>query len=197
MSEIKKIYSVYRHITPENKSYIGVTSLKINQRFQNGRGYKNCKRFIEAIEKYKWENIKHEVLYTTNDKKEAYKKEEYFIRFYKSNDERYGYNIEKGGLKSCLIGKDNSFYGKHHSKEQKEKWSKERKGKTAWNKNIFGKENKTNKMVLCIETGEIYEGTREVERKLKILHSSISRCCSSKCTNKTAGGYHWKYIEEV
>lgn len=191
-----KKYCIYKLTTPENKFYIGVTSLNLRQRFQNGKGYKNCRLMKKAIEKFGWESIKKEVLYTTNNKEEAYNKEEYFIALFKSSDEKYGYNIEDGGLKNYLKGEKNSFYGKHHTDEQKRKWSLARKGKKAWNKGITGNKTKVNKNVLCVETGKIYEGTREIERELNILHSSISRCCSSKYPNKTAGGYHWKYIKE-
>lgn len=50
------------------------------------------------------------------------------------------------------------------------------------------------KRVLCIETGVIYESTREAARQTGIAQSSISQCCNGKL--KTAGGYHWKYIDE-
>lgn len=192
MAEIDEKYTIYRHITPENKSYIGVTKLKVNDRFQNGNGYKNCSRFKKAIDKYGWENIKHEILYISNDKEEALLKEIEFISLFKSNDENYGYNIERGGSKKNLVGKYNSFYGNHHTFEQKQKWSLERKGKLAWNRNKYGKINKTNKRVKCVETGKIFECVRDVERQLNIIHSSISKCCNKKI--KTAGGYHWEFI---
>jgi len=192
MSELVK-YIVYRHITPDNKCYIGVTKLKLHQRFQNGKGYKNCRNFEKAIQKYGWDNIKHEILYTTSNKEEAMNKEIEYIKIFKSNDENFGYNIEKGGSKKGMSGNQNSFYGKHHTIEQKEKWSLERKGKIPWNKGKYGEINKTNKYVKCIETGEIFKCIREVERQLNIIHTSICKCCEGKI--KTAGGYHWEYVK--
>lgn len=187
-------YIVYRHITPDGKSYIGATGVSLNQRFQNGRGYKNCTRFNKAIKKFGWQHIQHEILFKTSSKEEAYKKEILFIDKLKTTNKKYGYNIELGGSKKGLKGKYNSFYGKTHSDDQKQKWSKERKGKKPWNKNKFGAINKTTKKVECLETGIVYEGVRDVERKLNILHSSISRCCLKKYKNKTAGGYHWQFV---
>lgn len=50
------------------------------------------------------------------------------------------------------------------------------------------------KCVLCIETGIIYPSMQEVERLLKIHNSHICDCCKGR--RKTAGGYHWEYVEE-
>jgi predicted nucleic acid-binding Zn-ribbon protein len=48
--------------------------------------------------------------------------------------------------------------------------------------------------VVCIETGEVYRSIRQAEINTGISHSTISNCCNGK--GKTAGGYHWKFIEE-
>lgn len=47
------------------------------------------------------------------------------------------------------------------------------------------------KKVLCIETGEVFESSREAERKTGVAQSHISSVCNGK--QKTAGGYHWTY----
>lgn len=49
------------------------------------------------------------------------------------------------------------------------------------------------KSVLCIETGVIYSSTREAARQTGINNSSISKCCRG--IQKTAGGFHWQYID--
>lgn len=49
--------------------------------------------------------------------------------------------------------------------------------------------------VKCIETNTIYCSAREASRKTGIHQSSISRCCNNEYGFKTAGGYHWKYID--
>ena len=51
------------------------------------------------------------------------------------------------------------------------------------------------KPVICIETKVIYKSTREAERQTGIDNSQISAVCNHKKNYKTAGGYHWKYIE--
>lgn len=50
------------------------------------------------------------------------------------------------------------------------------------------------KKIICVETGIVYESTREVERKLGLEHSNISKCCKGKI--KTAYGYHWMYYKD-
>ena len=47
----------------------------------------------------------------------------------------------------------------------------------------------------CLETGIIYNSACEASRQTKIQRGDICRCCRGE--RKTAGGYHWKYVEEV
>lgn len=49
-----KEFIIYKHTTPSNKVYIGITSqTKINRRWQNGYGYRSNKHFFNAILKYR------------------------------------------------------------------------------------------------------------------------------------------------
>ena len=71
-----KKYCVYKHIFPNNKVYIGVTCRKPEYRWDNGNGYTNTQRKIyNAIQKYGWENVKHEILFENLTKEEAEQKE--------------------------------------------------------------------------------------------------------------------------
>lgn len=49
------------------------------------------------------------------------------------------------------------------------------------------------KKVLCVETGEIYPSTMQVERELGFPNVSISAVCTGKI--KTYKGFHWRYID--
>lgn len=53
------------------------------------------------------------------------------------------------------------------------------------------------KMVICVETGVIYNSVSEAADALKVSASHISSCCRGK--RKACGGYHWEYYvcEEV
>lgn len=56
-----------------------------------------------------------------------------------------------------------------------------------------GKNSSRSKKVRCIEKDVIYEALREAERQLGIPATNISKACKGKI--KTAGGYHWEYVE--
>jgi hypothetical protein len=49
------------------------------------------------------------------------------------------------------------------------------------------------KAVMCVETGEIFESIKDVERKTTFDKNAISACCRGK--QKTSGGYHWQFVK--
>lgn len=134
-------YIVYKHTTPNNKVYIGITGGSIKDRWRNnGNGYKKNKHFYSAILKYGWENIKHEILFDNLTKEEACNKEIELIAFYKCNQRDYGYNSAIGGeinrgikrseemkkrisdtLKKRYLTEKPYNYGKHLKEETKQK----------------------------------------------------------------------------
>ena len=83
--------------------------------------------------------------------------------------------------------------GKHHAEETKKKISEAGKGRilSEESKKKIGKGN--GKPVYCIELDKIFESTCEASRELGISQSSISLVCRGK--RKTAGGYHWEYVD--
>ena len=128
-------YKVYKHMFPNGKVYIGITSLSVCGRWHNGQGYNNQYVMKRAIQKYGWENIKHEILFDNLTKEEAEQKEIELIAFYMSNQREFGYNIESGGNS---IGKINDKtkeklriinLNKKLSDQTKQKISKILKGK--------------------------------------------------------------------
>lgn len=117
-----KKYWVYVHTCPNGKKYVGCTTrVKPEFRWAEGKGYKG-RLFEEAIRKYGWDNITHEV-FEVDSKEEMYRKEVELISFYHSNDPRYGYNNSVGGEKGALGCKRSEEYRKHRSEAQREKWS--------------------------------------------------------------------------
>lgn len=126
------------HISPNNKRYIGITGQNLERRWRkNGEGYKHHLYFWNAIQKYGWDNFKHEILYTDLTKEEAEQKEIELIEYYKSNNSDYGYNMSIGGesgskgykytdeqkkhMSEVHKGKKNGMYGKRHTEETIEK----------------------------------------------------------------------------
>jgi hypothetical protein len=79
--------------------YIGITKKKPSYRWVNGLGYKSSPHFWSAIQKYGWENFKHEVLFTGLSCDEACAMEQKLIAQYKATDRLYGYNEKAGGQK--------------------------------------------------------------------------------------------------
>lgn len=91
------MYTVYKHTTPNNKVYIGITRQSLNNRWRRGKGYERCRLFNKAIQKYGWENIKHEVIKDNLTEQEALDMEIDQIKKYKSDTPEFGYNISHGG----------------------------------------------------------------------------------------------------
>lgn len=112
------MYKVYKHTFPNNKVYIGITIQNPEERWLNGKGYHHNDYMINAINKYGWENIKHEILFNNLTKEQAINKEIELIALYKSNQGEFGYNIESGGS-----------YAGSVSEETKKKISEKLKGR--------------------------------------------------------------------
>ena len=99
MKNNRNNYKIYVHINKTNgKLYIGQTCNVVEKRWANGRGYKGCRHFENAINKYGWNNFEHIVLIENLSLEEANIIEEELIKKYKTLDCKYGYNISSGGL---------------------------------------------------------------------------------------------------
>ena len=95
---MEKKYCLYCHTTPSGKRYIGVTSRNPLRRWNGGHGYFDSPYFYQAIKKYGWENIKHEIWYEGLSEQEASDLEKELIAAYETNDRGKGYNIDLGGI---------------------------------------------------------------------------------------------------
>ena len=195
-------YTVYKHISPSGKVYIGITKRKPEYRWNKGKGYREDQLlFYRAIKKYGWDNFTHEILYTGLSEKDAKNIEISLIRQYKSLG--MSYNITDGGDG----GRGLHNKRKKMSDETKLKMSKSRKGLLAGNKNPmygrhetapaygkFGKEHPASKKVYQYDLlGNFikeWDCLSEVQRHLNILVTHITACCNGR--QKTAGGYIWK-----
>lgn len=151
-------YTVYKHTSPNGKVYIGITSQPTERRWRKGEGYIDNDYFYKAIQKYGWDNFKHEILIDGLSKEDACKKEIEIISKTNANNRKFGYNITKGGnapklseetkekLRKCHIGvKPNeetrkkmslSQTGRKHSEETKAKMRLAQGGK---NNPMYGK----------------------------------------------------------
>lgn len=117
-------YTVYVHITPNNKYYVGITKQNVQNRWKNSLGYQSQRLFWRAIKKYGWDNIKHIIIATGLTHDDACKKEIELIAKYQSNNPKYGYNRTSGGDGTCNFSHKNP-----HSDDWKRKVSIANTGK--------------------------------------------------------------------
>src|SRR3972149_5087524 len=89
-------YLIYKHTSPSGKAYIGQTN-NLSMRNSNHRKKGGCRAFFSAINKYGWDNFKHEVLMENLTIDDANK---YEIELIARNNTLHpnGYNLVTGGL---------------------------------------------------------------------------------------------------
>ena len=199
---------VYRIVNNINcKLYIG-SSIHVNKRLYEHKSTLKSNshhnsHLQRAWNKYGEENFSFEILETIDgDIDTLRKREQYWIDYYKSYDLNAGYNIShsavgnsgheiseetKEKIRNKTSGVLNHFYGKSHTEETRKKMSEN-------HANVSSGNHPRAKSVLCVELDMIFDCTRDAERKLGVNHAHISACCKGR--RKTAGGYHWYYIEE-
>lgn len=147
-------YFIYCATSPSNKKYIGITKdfdlRKINHHYRSKFGKT---KFVDAIKKHGFENIKWEILFEVNSWLEACTLEQELILKY--NTINNGYNMTEGGegiqgykhsqetiekmhknTNRIHFGSENGMYGKKHSNDTKNKMSSKQKGR------VFSKEHK-------------------------------------------------------
>lgn len=186
-------YCVYKHTCPNGKIYIGITSKKPLYRWDNGNGYRNNSHFFNAIIKYGWNNIKHEILFDGLTKEEAFETEKKLIKLYKSNMQDYGYNRSTGGDGGTGIHDEEKIKkiaeknrGKKRTEEQKERM------RMAHNCKMVRGCHPMAKKVIQIKDGciiNVFECAVDAFEITGIYH--IKDCCRGE--RKSAGGYVWKY----
>lgn len=129
-------WTVYIHIVPKelsgydwDKYYVGITSRKVERRWgKNGSRYDDRHPYFRnAIKKYGWDNIQHNIVCENLTYNEAIDMEKLLIKKLKSNDKIHGYNMTKGG--EGTAGLTSRSKGKHLSEETKQKISNTLKGR--------------------------------------------------------------------
>ena len=205
------MYSVYKHTNKINsKVYIGLTGRTPEKRWANGLGYKpkgknQSAYFYNAILKYGWDNFTHEILYTELTKQQAERIEIFLIGQYKSNQREFGYNIDNGGncrgkmseetkkkiseswsenreTRSKKISDGKKGY--KFTEEHKKHLSEAKKGRKANNRKPV------DQYSFDMEFIKHWDSLEDVQCVLGICKANI---CRAIRTNKTAGGYRWKY----
>ena len=187
MKDNQEEYTVYMHITPSGKKYVGITKQNPKKRWGSGSGYKHNKYFYNAIQKYGWNNIQHIILFEQLSKGKAKNIEIYLIEKYNLTDKDKGYNITKGG---------DGLNGMIVSTETREKMSKNHH-----HLDQHGAKNPYAKAVINLNEKVVYTTIREANKSIgkSYYNSSISAACRGK--KKYAGRdengnkIKWKYLD--
>lgn len=206
-------YVVYRHIFPNGKSYIGITSQHpFWRRWRAGSGYYKQPKIHNAIQKYGWENVHHEILAEGLTLDDANRVEQEMVA--KFDSIRNGYNISSGG---------GGTFGIPCSSETKAKIGAANRGKAAsdpmrlsrytkehgaWNKGkrLTGehyrkvaeeRKRRCNKRIGCYdpithELLKVYDSCTIAAAAMGVAKETISRCALGG--RKTSAGYEWRYM---
>lgn len=221
---MEKIYSLYMHTCPNGKRYIGITCQKPKNRWNAGHGYKGCSYFSRAIEKYGWENIRHDVLATGLTKESAEWNEKRLIFILRTNCSEFGYNLDSGGFHGKEIsdetrrklsatrrgkprsaetirkmsesrrGEKHPLYGKHLSEETRRRISASGKGLKRSAETRKRISLAKMKPVFNLETGEIFESIDAAAAQYGVSRCCIGDCCAGR--QKTSAGYHFSFVND-
>ena len=206
--DTKKSFTVYKHTSPEGKSYVGCTSRRPTRRWDNGNGYKyRHAEFYSDIEKFGWDNFTHEIIASGLTEEEGYTLETECIKKYNTTDSNYGYNKSIGGkgVPGCywseerkrnrsisISGERNPMYGKPCEEERRRKISNAHIGMRHSAESIEKMRRVHSKRIMCIETGVVYSSVLEAAAAIGAHPQNISAVCCGK--QKTCRGYHWMYV---
>ena len=203
------IYKITNNIN--GKVYIGQTIRTLDERIREHKRFKKS-LISKAFRKYGFKNFIFEIIDNADSIEELNDKECKWIKLYNCIVP-LGYNQCEGGgntlgfhhredSKSKMsvnkankkTGKDNSFYGKTHSNEQKAKWSEQRRGRTLSEEWIEKLRKSHFKKVINLDTGEIFESIKEAAKKYNTDSTHITKVCKGK--GITTCGCRWQYYNE-
>lgn len=95
-------YSIYKLTFPDEKIYIGQTCKSVEERWKNGKGYKDQKVYLPIILNG-WEQIKKEILHTNLSKNQADELEQYYIKQFNSIENGYNQINKKQGNRNRYL----------------------------------------------------------------------------------------------
>lgn len=218
-------YYVYIHTNKiNNKRYVGITKQASPEHRwgKNGVNYKQSPHFYSSIQKYGWDNFKHEILATKLSKTDACELEIELIKKYKTQDRNFGYNVLSGGtapslpnetrekISKGLIGNKNGL-GKACSDEKKKKISDSQKGRSLSKEHKQKLSKPKSISYPCSEEKrQNIINAKKDKKPIVCIETNIEYCSIHDCArkmnleasaicavlrgrHKSTGGYHFKY----
>lgn len=206
------MYSVYVLTVPDGKAYVGATSTSVEERWNNGNGYRSNKGLWDAILHYGWAQVTKSVVATGLSEDEASELEKHYIKLLGSTDPDRGFNKELGGIKSqkiiseesrekmrqASLGEKNHNYGTHFSETHRQRISASNTGKKRSEKTCVRIGESKKKTVLQYTAGGEFIATfrcaRDAASQTGAQPGHISKVCKGQ--RHTAGGYVWKFAQQ-
>ena len=120
-----------------------------------------------------------------------------YVSLYKNN-EKNTHNIHRLVAEAYIPNPDNKPLVNHIDEVRVHNWVGNLEWATYTENNNHGTRNEKlskskQKKVFCVELDRVYESITMAAQELDVCYTSIGCCCKGKL--KTAGGYHWRYVE--
>lgn len=195
-------WTVYAHIAPGGKMYVGMTGIKPWQRWGYGHGYKDIPRFYNAILEYGWKNIQHEIVASGLTKEEASHMEKLLIEKLDLTNPEFGYNTMIGNepMQDTLLKQSASikaFYAEHGAYPNPRQGTgvlqtMQYRNNDSYKGNME-KSPGSARRIKCIDTGIEYDSVVNAALATGIPRNHIYANALGARTN--AGGMQWEYVE--
>lgn len=214
---MKKVYTVYRHVTPDGKVYVGQTGDDPVNRWGSGAKYRANIKFTNAVNFFGWGNIRHEILYQGPSESEAKELERYYINLWDTMNPEKGYNILPGDMSKPILCVETGIVytsirhaarevgikrdcikavlSGHHVTAAGFHWCFAEDAETF--RIDKTRRSTAKKKVVNLDTGEAFESLAEAARKCNTTAQGIGQVCKHLPNRNRAGGYRWAYSEEV
>ena len=203
-------WTIYEHVSPSGRAYVGITSKPVKRRWLHGTAYKNCVLFNKAIKKYGWDNMQHNIIATGLGEGTAKNMEKDLIAFNKAKG--ISYNITDGG-DGCLgrpcseLRREmtrNIWKGKKIPRDIVEKSASKRRGITLPKEHVdkirmgkIGNSNGNKAVCFIKDNAVIFEFPSCVKAAefFKVHPNNISRCARKEY--QTFKGYSVTYKKDM
>lgn len=194
------MYKIYKITNKKHPSeiYIGSSKQTLEKRFQ-GHSRNKHSSVYPYIQRDGKENFEITAIDFANTEEESLEKEEFWTLFLKGQgyflyNKYVGNKIsEEAKQKMSKKAKErlkdptkNPMYGKHRSKETKDKISKSRKGK------LLNNNHPRARKIRCIDDNKIFNCIKDAADFYNIGRTAIINNCKKK--SKSCAGLHFEYV---